>query len=223
MPLKDLTGLDQLSTFEGGSASGDGMSYDDYHALVEADRASHVGGNSFFRDVVAAVYDGTPYDIDPEHSRNGNPNPFQEAAETLPLTSDAKTFGDLSNMSVEDQLQWLINNDPDNSTGWMESLIGLRAERENIQSARDYEKMMQDTRYQRAAKDLEAAGINPILAYQYVNGGNVSTGAAGYSSADINTAASSRYNTSTSNIAKGASGVIAALIGALAVIGKALI
>lgn len=43
------------------------------------------------------------------------------------------------------------------------------------QSARQYEKMMDDTKYQRMMKDFEAAGLNPFL---LVNNGGISASSA---------------------------------------------
>lgn len=44
-----------------------------------------------------------------------------------------------------------------------------------VQSARQYEKMMDDTKYQRMMKDFEAAGLNPYL---MINNGGISASSA---------------------------------------------
>lgn len=54
------------------------------------------------------------------------------------------------------------------------------------QKTRDYNERMENTRYQRAVQDMQAAGLNPILAYQ-----NMSTGAGGSAQASGGSAASS--------------------------------
>ena len=48
-------------------------------------------------------------------------------------------------------------------------------EEARLQSARDYELWLDSTKYQRAVKDLEAAGLNPLL--MFGNSMNTSSGA----------------------------------------------
>lgn len=108
--------------------------------------------------------------------------------------SDAVTYGNIQGSNVEEQLQWLISHDPENASGWAEQLLGYRANKESLQDARAYEKWMEDTRIQRAAKDLEAAGINPILAYQYLSNGNGNVGVAGFPDSNVSTNATSKEN-----------------------------
>lgn len=45
------------------------------------------------------------------------------------------------------------------------------------QKDRDFQKMMSDTAYQRAVKDLQAAGLNPALAYMNLNPATTPSGA----------------------------------------------
>lgn len=47
-----------------------------------------------------------------------------------------------------------------------------------VQKQMDWQQLMSGTQYQRAMKDMEAAGLNPILAYQQGGAGNLSGGAA---------------------------------------------
>lgn len=135
-----------------------------------------------------------------------------------PLTTDAKTYGDLFGKSAEDMISSMIERDPENATSWLEQLIGIKAERENTQTAMDYEKMMSDTRIQRTARDLEAAGINPILAYQFLSGSSSSVGAAGVPSSNVSTNAVSRSNNSVTANSKTAvllTGLLASILGFL--------
>lgn len=135
-----------------------------------------------------------------------------------PVTTDAKTYGDLFGKSAEEMISSLIERDPENATGWLEQLIGIKAERENTQTAMNYDRFMSDTRIQRTARDLEAAGINPILAYQFLSGSSSSVGAAGVPSSNVSTNAVSRSNnwvTANSKTAVLLTGLLASILGFL--------
>ena len=53
--------------------------------------------------------------------------------------------------------------------------VDRRNEFNAVQSARQYDKMMDDTKYQREMRDLQAAGLNPYL---LVNNGGISASSA---------------------------------------------
>lgn len=57
--------------------------------------------------------------------------------------------------------------------------LNNRNEFKAVQSARAYDKMMDDTKYQRMMKDFEAAGLNPYL---LINNGGISASSAPSSS-----------------------------------------
>lgn len=71
----------------------------------------------------------------------------------------AKFFGDPSRNKFESEYEAYLNN------------VNNRNERLATQSARAYDKWMDDTKYQRMFKDFEKAGLNPYL---LVNNGSFS-------------------------------------------------
>ena len=76
----------------------------------------------------------------------------------------AKFFGHGAESSFESAYEAYINN------------LNNRNETIATQNARAYDKMMDDTKYQRMMKDFEAAGLNPYL---LVNNGGISAGSIG--------------------------------------------
>lgn len=102
--------------------------------------------NEFYNNYGRAKYNGSWVDMDPEH-----------------------WFTKLGN---------LLTGDIDTAKNKYEAyLTNLKNRNEFVsaQSAREWEKMMDDTKYQRMMKDFEAAGLNPYL---LINNGGISASAA---------------------------------------------
>lgn len=83
------------------------------------------------------------------------------------------------------------------------------------QKARDFELMMDSTRYSRAMADLQKAGINPMALYA---GSGMSAGSAGSSSAASVSAGSGSSAGASGNSASAVSGIIRALAGLIKVV-----
>lgn len=78
----------------------------------------------------------------------------------------------------------------DKTAAWNEMMWQKQAEfnAAEAQKQREWSQMMESTRYQRAMKDMQKAGLNPILAYGGISTGAGSAGAAQVGSASMSTA-----------------------------------
>lgn len=97
------------------------------------------------------------------------------------------------------------------NSNWNEAMYNRQMEFNSAEAEknRQWQQHMMETSYQRAMKDMEAAGLNPILAYQGINGsigggatastGGVSLGASSISPASISSAQGAAANGGISN------------------------
>lgn len=84
---------------------------------------------------------------------------------------------------------------------WKLNELNWQRELQATQSAREWDKMMSDTQYQRMAADLKAAGLNPWLALQSgVSGSSVPSS----SKANVTSGKSSNYSRSSNEKKSGA-------------------
>lgn len=159
--------------------------------------------------------------IDNSYFTVGNKSYDIHGNQIEPNTSDGGSTA--SNISSGDpnQLIWTANDQFEAAQASAEKAMQFNAEQAQIQ--RDWEENMSNTSYQRAVKDLEAAGLNPILAVAGMSGASTPSGASasGYtaSSANDNTiiatlisSLSDIINTAISSSAKSQSSQLASIL-----------
>lgn len=95
-----------------------------------------------------------------------------------------------------------------------EAILGREFNRQEAQTAREFSKMLSDTSYQRAVKDLKAAGLNPALAY-----GNGGASVGSVASASAGSAPTSQAHAGARSAASSGH-AYNALIGAISSLGK---
>lgn len=106
-----------------------------------------------------------------------------------------------SSSALQEDQQSFTANENALSREWTsaENVLNRQFTASENQKARDWQKMMSDTQYQRAVNDMKAAGINPVAFYS--NGGGAST-SFGTSHSTASTAGAS---TSSAGSSRGAS------------------
>lgn len=99
----------------------------------------------------------------------------------------------MSNANEYNSMMW------DKAAQWNESMWEKQAafNAEQAQLQRDWSERMENTKYQRAIKDMSAAGLNPILA---VTGGGISSGSGSGATASVSGA---QMSSATSQMASG--------------------
>lgn len=98
---------------------------------------------------------------------NSGSNSFVD--EVVGTVSNPPTNGNFELDPGKDALSQLFDLSKTNPE-YMETYLQLLAERENTTAAQAWYEKMSGSQYQRAAKDLQAAGLNPYLALQSLGG-----------------------------------------------------
>lgn len=109
---------------------------------------------------------------------------------TTSLTPDVKAYSSASNVQSEKAAEnvsdaygyqfgdLLKGNSSAKTQAYLQDIADTKERAfnaEEAQKTREYEEYMSSTQYQRAAKDLEAAGLNPWLAVSSLNGSTPSS------------------------------------------------
>lgn len=128
-----------------------------------------------------------------------------EAAVQTPITNSSASTAYGMNSRLENLAKTYGINSPDSANAWFnrvfdpsgydeaysqyQSALEREFNAEQAQINRDWQEKMSNTAYQRAVKDMQAAGLNPLLAYQQ---GGASTGSGSTASTGSGSRASQR-------------------------------
>lgn len=124
-------------------------------------------------------------------------------------------FNDVTGVTASNQFnaqQAQINRDWETQ----ERLASQEFNSAEAEKARQFSKMMEDTRYQRTFQDMMAAGVNPMAAFMSGSASGIS--GAGSTAAATSSAGSGSSAGSSGNSASAVSGIIRALAGLVKVV-----